>query len=105
MRWKLDDNEIIENTFRELDEKVVFVNKKYISLLIKHKIPFKCFSNKAKECVFVRNGRGKKRKRFNDFHIKEIKIKYQNGLSSYRKLAVEYDCSTRTIYQILKDKY
>ncbi|OOB74973.1 hypothetical protein AXF41_13680 [Clostridium haemolyticum] len=104
MHWKLDD-EIIENTFVELDKKIVMVNKKYISLLIKNKIPFNYFSNKAKKCVFVRNGRGKKKKRFNDNDIEKIKTKYKNGLSSYRKLAAEYDCSTRTIYQILKDKY
>ncbi|WP_242947302.1 hypothetical protein [Clostridium haemolyticum] len=36
MHWKLDD-EIIENTFVELDKKIVMVNKKYISLLIKTK--------------------------------------------------------------------
>lgn len=101
--WKIN-NEFIENKISEIDKYVVVVDRKYINELNKYNIPYQFFSEDIKKCFIIRDGRGMRKKRFNENDIKEIKDKYVNG-SSYRNLAREYDCSTRTIYMILKDKY
>ncbi|MGV3027096.1 helix-turn-helix domain-containing protein [Clostridium thermobutyricum] len=101
--WKFKD-ELIENKISEIDKYVVLVDRKYMNELDKYNIPYNGFSENFKKCFIVRDGRGMRKKRFNENDIKEIKDKYVNG-SSYRNLAREYDCSTRTIYEILKDKY
>lgn len=101
-KWKLDD-EIINNKIKDIDNIVVMVNKKYISELKKYNIPYFPFSKEAKECQFIRMG--KKKKRFNEEECHKIKEDHLINGKSYRKLAEEYMCSTKIIYQILKDKY
>lgn len=101
-KWKLDD-EIINNKIEDIDNIIVMVNKKYISKLKENNIPYFPFSEEAKECQFIRMG--KKKKRFNEDECQKIKDDHLINGKSYRKLAKEYECSTKIIYQILKNKY
>lgn len=101
-KWKLDD-EIINNKIEDIDNIIVMVNRKYISKLEENEIPYFPFSAEAKECQFIRMG--KKKKRFNEEECQKIKDDHLINGKSYRKLAKEYQCSTKIIYQILKDKY
>ncbi|MDU8990775.1 MAG: hypothetical protein E7H54_16600 [Clostridium perfringens] len=101
-KWKLDGEEI-NNTFKDIDNIVVMVKKEHISKLDKYEIPYLPFSEEAKKCQFIRMG--KKKKRFNEEECKKIKEEHLINGKSYRKLAKEYECSTKIIYQILKDKY
>lgn len=103
LKWKLN-NKIIDNKISDLAENVVMVSKEDIWLLQKHNIPYFTFSDESKKCLFIRDGKGKKKKRFNDLQVQEIKKLYSEGLS-YRVLANKFNCSTRTIYLILKDLY
>ncbi len=101
-KWKLEE-QIINNTFKDIDDIVVMVNRKYISKLEENKIPYYPFSEEAKKCQFIRMGQ--KRKKFNEEDCQRIKEEHLINGKSYRKLSKEYNCSTRIIYQILKDKY
>lgn len=103
MKWNIF-NKKINNNFFDLDNTIVMVDKKYVEQLKLHNIPYSNFSEDAKKCVFIRNGQGCKPKKFNDNYVKIINQEHKNGLS-YRILAKKYNCSTRTIYQILNDKY
>ncbi|MBI6040263.1 hypothetical protein [Clostridium perfringens] len=101
-KWALE-GEIINNKIEDIDNIIVMVNKKYISKLKENNIPYFPFSEEAKECQFIRMG--KKKKRFNEEECQKIKDDHLINGKSYRKLAKEYECSTKIIYQILKDKY
>lgn len=101
-KWNLE-GETINNKIEDIDKIIVMVNRKYISKLEKYKIPYFPFSDEAKECQFIRMG--KKKKRFNEEECQKIKDDHLKNGKSYRKLSKEYKCSTRIIYQILKDKY
>lgn len=101
--WKIEDK-LIENKISEIDKYFVVVDRKHIDELNKYNIPYTNFSEDFKKCYIVRDAKEMRHKKFDEIKIKEIKDKYING-SSYRKLAKEYKCSTRTIYKILKDKY
>lgn len=89
-------------SIKELDEKIVMVNKEHLERLKKYDIPYIEFTEENKEYFLVR--RGIKKKKFNKKLCNEIKKKRKQG-KTYRKLAFEYDCSTRTISEILKDEY
>ena len=103
MKWKIFGRSI-NNNFNDLNNEIIVVNKKYVDLLNKHNIPYNNFSEEVKKCFFIRNGKGNKPKKFNENLTKIINEEHKKGLS-YRILARKYDCSTRTIYQILNNKY
>lgn len=98
------DNECkgqMDNRIDELNKYVVLVEKEYIDQLENAKIPFKQFT--CKDYYIVR--RGKKKKKFNEEQIKQIKLDlFENGLS-IRKAADKYKTSTRIIQDIKQDKY
>lgn len=100
-KWYLC-GEIINNKVEEIDKRVVVVKREYIAELEKHNIPYYFFSNAVKRCYLIRQG--VKKKRFSKEECEEIKKKKING-ATYRSLALEYSCSTRTINKILKNKY
>lgn len=89
-------------SIKELDKKIVMVNKEYLERLKDYDIPYIEFTEENKEYFLVR--RGVKKKKFNKKLCNEIKKKRKQG-KTYRALAIEYDCSTRTISEILKDEY
>jgi hypothetical protein len=89
-------------SIKELDDKIVMVNKEYLEKLKECDIPYIEFTEENKEYFLVR--RGVKKKKFNKKLCNEIKKKRKQG-KTYRALAFEYDCSTRTISEILKDEY
>lgn len=89
-------------SIKELDNKMVMVNKVHLEKLKEYDIPYIEFTEENKEYFLVR--RGVKKKKFNKELCEEIKKKRKQG-KTYRALAIEYDCSTRTISEILKDEY
>lgn len=89
-------------SIKELDNKMVMVNKEHLERLKNNDIPYIEFTEENKEYFLVR--RGVKKKKFNKELCEEIKKKREQGVT-YRALAIEYDCSTRTISEILKDEY
>lgn len=99
--WSYDD-EVVLNKLGEISKISVLVDMKYLDKLKEFNIPYWEFSDKAKDCYFVRVGA--KPKRFGSDEVDKIKQDNKNGLS-YRKLAKKYDCSTSTIYEILNNKY
>lgn len=103
MKWEVYDNEV-ENKISDFSKYVVIVNREYQHLLDRYNIPYSFCSDAFKECYFVRDGKGKKKKRFSDVEVQKIKELHSNGLS-YRSLSSKFNCSTRTIYFILKDLY
>lgn len=103
MKWEIYDKEI-DNKMSEFSKYIVVVSREHVCLLDKYNIPYRFFSNALNECYFVRDGKGLKKKRFNDLQVQEIKELHSNGLS-YRVLANKFNCSTRTIYLILNDLY
>lgn len=100
-KWKIYDEEV-ENKISEIDKMAVIVSREYIEKLEEFKIPYDFFSEEVKKCYFVR--RGVKKKRFSKEQCKIIKEEKANGLT-YKELSFRYNCSTRTIYQILRDEY
>ena len=95
------DNEKIRS-IKELDNKIVMVRKEHLESLKEYDIPYIEFTEENKEYFLVK--RGVKKKKFNRKLCEEIKFKKRQGVS-YRELAIQYDCSTRTINEIVKDKY
>ncbi|EIA15596.1 hypothetical protein ACSW8Q_18175 (plasmid) [Clostridium perfringens] len=97
---------LVENlkikSIKDLDNKIVMVNKEYLEKLKEYDIPYIEFTEENKEYFLVK--RGVKKKKFNKNICNEIKKKRKQG-KTYRALAIEYDCSTRTISEILKDEY
>lgn len=97
---------LVENlkikSIKDLDKKIVMVNKDHLEKLKKYDIPYIEFTEENKEYFLVK--RGVKKKKFNKNICNEIKLKRNQG-KTYRALAIEYDCSTRTISEILKDEY
>ncbi|MDU7069293.1 MAG: hypothetical protein E6343_15165 [Clostridium perfringens] len=89
-------------SIKDLDNKMVMVNKEHLEKLKEYDIPYIEFTEENKEYFLVR--RGVKKKKFNKKLCNEIKKKRKQG-ATYRALAIEYDCSTRTISEILKNEY
>ncbi|EOU1669845.1 MAG: hypothetical protein E6038_00025 [Clostridium perfringens] len=100
-KWQIYDEEI-ENKIDEIDKRAVIVNREYIKKLDEMGIPYQVFSEGMKKCYFVR--RGVKKKRFSEEQCNIIKSQKESGMS-YKELSYKYNCSTRTLYQILKNKY
>lgn len=100
-KWTLFD-EPIENKLKECADRAVLVKKEYIKLLEQNHIPYETFSEEAQKCYFVK--RGVKKKRFNPIQCNLIKHLKNDG-ASYRALAAKFNCSTRTIQDIVKGKY
>ncbi|EIA15597.1 hypothetical protein [Clostridium perfringens] len=100
-KWQIF-NEEVENKISEIDERVVIVSKEHLEKLKEYDIPFYTFSEKIKKCYFV--NRGVKKKRFSKEQCNIIKNQKESGMS-YKELSYKYECSTRTIYQIIKGKY
>lgn len=100
-KWKLFD-EPIENNLKEFADRTVLVKKEYINLLEQNNIPYDTFSEEVQKCYFVR--RGVKKKRFGPVKCSYI-IHLKNNGESYRSLAAKFNCSTRTIQDIVKGKY
>lgn len=89
-------------SIKDLDNKIVMVNKEHLERLKEFDIPYIEFTEENKEYFLVK--RGVKKKKFNKNLCIEIKKKRKQG-ATYRALAFEYDCSTRTISEILKNEY
>ena len=89
-------------SIKDLDNKIVMVNKEHLERLKDNDIPYIEFTEENKEYFLVK--RGVKKKKFNKKLCNEIKKKRKQG-ATYRALAIEYDCSTRTISEILKNEY
>ena len=100
-KWELE-GKVIKNKIDEVDKIMVLVNRNYIKELEKYDIPYSSFSEDIKKWYFVK--RGIKNKRFSKADCEIVKQRKSKG-ESYRSLAKELKCSTKTIYQILKDKY
>lgn len=101
-KWHLFDGELIENNLKEIADRYVIVKKENINLLNQNNIPYEVFSDDIQKCSFVR--RGVKKKRFGPLKCSYIKSLKSKGYS-YRALAEKFNCSTRTIQDIVKDKY
>lgn len=89
----------IDNTVKDLNKHMVLVSVEHIEQLDKYKIPYLVCLNDLYICH-----RGRKRKKFNQEQVKVIKNDLDKGLS-IRKCAIKYQCSTKLIQNIKKDRY
>lgn len=90
----------IENQTKELNKHIVIVDIAYIEKLNEANIPYTQFDDD-----FYLVKRGKKKKRFNEEQVQQIKKDLEENGLSIRKAATKYKCSTRTIQDIIKNIY
>lgn len=89
----------IDNTVKDLNKHMVLVSVKHLDKLNEFGIPYLYCLNDLYICR-----RGKKHKKFNQAQVNVIKKDLDKGLS-IRKCAIKYQCSTKLIQNIKKDRY